>query len=322
MNTTDKRSLEGLSLADGRDNLAFIQRSLSAYPAPGTAIGTRAEDPRPTRSAPRPPGPGASPGAGQGLRWEGRRAAREAAGEAARAQRPERGPTVPNGPGPGRRLECIFPKQTAAFRDPPPSPPAQKQAPAPGARPVSLQAQGRAGPQAPLPRGARISGSSSFLLRVHPHRLFIPLQRNSGPSLLTVSSFPFTFHLYEAYFFYAPTPSPQHVFHVSRAPVTVWEPIEAKDRRANRQRSVAHHGTLFPMVTGLRGGTGLDGTKALICANEDTAALAPKVPAPGAQIFLPSSKGGSLLGNWPGGGPGDSGEPPIGCLILSRCTLQ
>lgn len=161
MNTTDKLSLEGISLAHGRDNLAFMQRSLSAYPAPGTATGARAADPRPTRGA-HPLGPGASPGAGQGLRWEGRRAAREAAGEATRAQRPERGPTVPNGPGPGRRLECIFPKQTAALRDPPLSPPAQKRAPAPVARPVSLQAQGRAGPQAPLPRGARISGLFLF----------------------------------------------------------------------------------------------------------------------------------------------------------------
>lgn len=94
---------------------------------------------------------------------------------------------------------------------------------------------------------------------------------------------------------------------------------------------MAHHEALFPMVTGLWGGTGRDCTKALICANEDAPVTpAPRshpVPASGAQVPHPPTpppnlKGGRLLCNWPRGGPGTPGKPLIGCLILSRCTLH
>lgn len=135
---------------------------------------------------------------GAGLGREGRKG-RPRGYPRAEARAGTNGPLTAQDPGGG--WNAFSQRKPRLSETRPLSPPAQTPAPAPVARRVSIQVQGRAGPQAPLPPGARVSGSSSSLRRVHPHRLpvFVPQQRNGGPSPLTVSSFPFTFHPYEAY---------------------------------------------------------------------------------------------------------------------------
>lgn len=146
-----------------------------------------AEDPRITRSAP-PLVPRVSPSCGAGV---GRGGRRDLLARLPGAQGRQQGPTVPNGPGPGRRLECALPKRTAACGNPPPfSPPTET---APGVchgacRGTGFsQSPGKGGPEAPLPRDACNSRPSpSVLLRVGPRRQRI--QRtlavcNAAPSL-------------------------------------------------------------------------------------------------------------------------------------------
>lgn len=88
-------------------------------------IEASAEDPRITRRAPSLV-PRVSPSCGAGGSEEGRR---DPLARLPAAQGRQQGPTVPNGPGPGRRLECALPKQTAACGNPPPFPPATETAP-------------------------------------------------------------------------------------------------------------------------------------------------------------------------------------------------
>lgn len=168
--------------------------------------------------------------------------------------------------------------------------------------------QGKAGPAALSPRGARNSGPApSARLRVAPHRLFVPRQRNrTGPRSLPRSSFTVSF-----------SPSPRSLFYVLSPPRKKKNcfPCAPSPRdgmgtgrgKTSQRKQVSEHGPrrdVFPSGHWVRGAApAWDNSTNFARTVTRRSAQAPRTlaPARGAD-FPPRIRGGRLRGNWPRGG--------------------